>query len=429
MGFAEFPVCPRTPPTRCRTRQPTAVPRFMRFPFSRFRRCLIASGGLVVLLTEVRLDAAIGRIPTRDDEVVAVLRIGRSSAAEREWAGLRQALTQTPNDPVRAVTVARRCLDRARQDSDPRWLGQALVALQPWEHDAALPVEVQLVRAILRQRLHEFEPALSDLNAVVARDPRCAEGWLVKSTVHGVRGDFADARRAAGALWRLTDPLTAATASATVASLTGGGERSCQLLERVLETSESSPVALKLWAHTQLAEAWERLGNSRKAEEQFREGLRLDPQEVYLLGSYSDFLMQEGRAAEVVPLLSGQGGIDGLLLRWVEAKAKTGSANGEFRSAVQRLQSGFDLQHARGERVHLREEARFQLHVRRDPRLALALARENWTVQREPADVRLMLEAARAGGSATVESQVWNWVASTHLEDVRLGPHPLEPAR
>ena len=384
---------------------------------------------LFVLLTGVRLDAAIGRIPTGDDEVVAVLRNNRSSAAEREWAGLRQALSQTPADPVQAVTVARRCLDRARQDSDPRWLGQALLALKPWEQDAVPPVGVQLVRAILRQRLHEFQPALDDLNAVVAREPRCAEGWLVKSTVHGVRGEYADARRAAAALWRLTDPLTAATASATVASLTGGGERSCQLLERVLATSESSPVALKLWALTQLAEAWDRLGNSRKAEEWFREGLKLDPHEVYLLGSFSDFLMQEGRAVEVISLLSGQSAIDGLLLRWAEAKAKIGSADGEFRSAVQRLQSGFDLQHARGERVHLREEARFQLHVRKDPRSALALARENWTVQREPADVRLLLEAARAAGSELVESQVWNWVTSTHLEDVRLGRHPVEAAR
>jgi len=139
--------------------------------------------------------------------------------------------------------------------------------------------------------------------------------------------------------------------------------------------------------------------------------------------------VQEGRAAEVVSLLSSQGAIDGLLLRWAEAKSKTGSTDGEFPSSVQRLQTGFDLQHARGERVHLREEARFQLHVRKDSRSALVLARENWTVQREPADVRLLLEAARAGGSASVESQVWNWVASTHLEDVRLGSHPVEVAR
>jgi tetratricopeptide (TPR) repeat protein len=401
----------------------------MRFHFPAFCRGCIASGSLVVLLAGVRLNAAIGRIPTLDDEVVAVVRSGRNSSAEREWAGLRQALAQTPNDSFQAATVARRCLDRARQESDPRWLGQALLALKPWEQDAAPPIEVQLVRAILRQRLHEFELALDDLKAVVARDPRCAEGWLVKSTVHGVRGEYADARRAAAALWRLTDPLTAATASATVASLTGGGERSCQLLERVLGTSESAPVASKVWAHTQLAEAWERLGNARRAEDHFREGLKLDPREIYLLGSYSDFLMQEGRAAEVISLLSDHGTIDGLLLRWVEAKSKTGSTDEGFRSAVQRLQSGFDLQHARGERVHLREEARFQLNVRKDPQSALALARENWTVQREPADVRLLLEAARAGGSASVESQVWDWVASIHFEDVRLGPRPVEFAR
>ena len=50
---------------------------------------------------------------------------------------------------------------------------------------------------------------------------------------------------------------------------------------------------------------------------------------------------------------------------------------------------------ARGERVHLREEARFRLRLLDDAQAALPLAEENWQIQKEPADSRLLDEARR----------------------------------
>ena len=49
----------------------------------------------------------------------------------------------------------------------------------------------------------------------------------------------------------------------------------------------------------------------------------------------------------------------------------------------------------RNDRVHLREEARFTLHLLDQPQTALALAQENWAIQKEPADARLVLDAAK----------------------------------
>src|SRR5437588_11570286 len=40
-------------------------------------------------------------------------------------------------------------------------------------------------------------------------------------------------------------------------------------------------------------------------------------------------------------------------------------------------------------RVHIREEARFTLHLLNDPQTALKLAQENWQVQKESADLRI----------------------------------------
>ena len=85
----------------------------------------------------------------------------------------------------------------------------------------------------------------------------------------------------------------------------------------------------------------------------------------------------------------------------------------------------------RGDRVHLREEARFALHILGDARNAVRLAQQNWAVQREVADVRILLEAASASGNVEALASVKGWLAETHLEDIHLhtqlplAVHPL----
>ncbi len=71
---------------------------------------------------------------------------------------------------------------------------------------------------------------------------------------------------------------------------------------------------------------------------------------------------------------------------------------------------------ARGDTVHRREEARFALWLDDDPARALALARENWDVQREPADLRILAEAAAAAKDAATMQLVRDWLATTRLE-------------
>ena len=67
------------------------------------------------------------------------------------------------------------------------------------------------------------------------------------------------------------------------------------------------------------------------------------------------------------------------------------------------LKARFDAAALRGDKLHQQEEARFPLASAAATRRArCALARENWTLQREPRDARVLLEAAlaarRSGG-------------------------------
>src|SRR5262249_905596 len=86
---------------------------------------------------------------------------------------------------------------------------------------------------------------------------------------------------------------------------------------------------------------------------------------------------------------------------------------------VAMLAERFRAMRDRGDAVHRREETRFEL-LRGDARRALSLARDNWEVQREPADARVLLEAALSAGDRAAAAPVLSFVADNHLEHPRI---------
>ncbi len=84
------------------------------------------------------------------------------------------------------------------------------------------------------------------------------------------------------------------------------------------------------------------------------------------------------------------------------------------------MRARFDASRLRGDRVHLREEARYTLHLLGDAPTALRLAQQNWAVQKEPADLRVLLEAALAARDEAALRTALDWIAATRLEDVHL---------
>ena len=68
--------------------------------------------------------------------------------------------------------------------------------------------------------------------------------------------------------------------------------------------------------------------------------------------------------------------------------------------------------------------ARFKLAIEKDARAALALARENWNVQREPADLRVLLDSAHAAGDTATIRMVDEWMAANRIADVAFSSAP-----
>jgi hypothetical protein len=140
---------------------------------------------------------------------------------------------------------------------------------------------------------------------------------------------------------------------------------------------------------------------------------------VYLLSAYADFLLDRGRAADVLMLLKDRGRADVLLLRL----ALAAKAVNDPRAATwaNELSARFDAARARGDRTHEKEESRFALALRGDAERALKLAQANLEQQqREPADMRVLLEAALAARSRAAAAPVLQWLDASKVESVVL---------
>jgi tetratricopeptide (TPR) repeat protein len=359
-------------------------------------------------------------LPRDGNEVLERLRATAFDPVQRELRAARARLAADPTNTALAAQFVRRCIERSRTDADPRYLGRAQAALAPWWNSSAPPVDILVLRATIKQSQHDFTNALTDLDAALRRDSRNAQAWLTRASVLTVLGDYAGARRACLPLAQLAPGLIALTAAANVTCLTGGAERGCGLLSRALEGNSTAAPGEKSWALTTLAEANQRLGRTAEAESDFKNALALGQRDPYLLGAYADLLLDEGRAAEAADLLKDETRADGLLLRLALAEAAAVPVSENCEAHVANLRARFEAGHLRGDFVHQREEARFQLHLLHQPAEALRLAQANWQVQHEPADVRILLESALAAGKPEAAQPAIDFIRSSHLEDAQL---------
>src|SRR5437762_383323 len=80
-------------------------------------------------------------VPHDGAQVLEHLRASPSDAGARELRQLRAQLSADANNLALASQYARRCIERSRKDSDPRYLGRAQAALAPWWNKANAPAE------------------------------------------------------------------------------------------------------------------------------------------------------------------------------------------------------------------------------------------------------------------------------------------------
>lgn len=357
---------------------------------------------------------ALPYIPADGAQVIERLP-GKNDPAQQEFKRLRNELALAQDKLPAAANLARRYIDEARREGDPRYLGYAQAVLSPWWGQENPPTEVRVLRATLWQSTHQFPKALTELDAVLKADRNNAQAWLTRATVLMVQGNYEQAKNSCARLYPLAPELITVTCLTNVASLNGQGAQSYALLATALKKDAEADIGIKIWVLTLLAEMATRSGDDNAAEAHFRKALSLDGTDSYLLGAYADFLLDRQRSSEVVSLLKKHTRVDGLLLRYAIALESLQPPESAAQTDI--LRARFSAAMMRADTVHQREQSRFELRLLHNPKTALALAQQNWDVQKEPADVRVFLEAAVAANDKGAAQPVLTWLKQTRLED------------
>jgi len=349
--------------------------------------------------------------PENDSVVLETLPGKPGDPAAIALRGLRAAVAASPRDAEAAARLARRYFDLAMEEGDPRYIGYAVAALRPWPESEATPVEILVLHGKLRQYRHDFAAAMADFELALKADPVNFSARAWRAAILMVQADYAGARRECALL---SAGLLATGCTAYVDATTGNARLAYARLSDALANSRDAEPGEQLWARTRLAEMAWHLADHGAAERHFRAGIGIGINDNFILAAYADFLLERGRAAEVIPLLKGWARSDTLLLRLALAAHQLKLAEAE--NYARTLGERFADAALRGERLHLQEEARSLLDLKGDARLALAAAAENYRTQHEPRDAEILLRAALSAHDPAAAAPASKWLEASGFE-------------
>ena len=379
----------------------------------KFFHNLLSGIAALALLCTAQTAFSVPYIPTNPNTVLANVTI--SSEQNSALRQLRQQLTQQPTNAALAAILAQRYIEVGRAEGDPRYLGYAEAVIEPWRQAVTAPAMLVLLRASIKESRHDFQGALADLDQLLKRYPDHAQAWLIRATIMSVIGKYQESLASCSKILNAASSLIAATCVANAASLSGRAPTSYQLIKQELARATEAPVTERLWALTVLADICVRTGRVDEADQTFRAALALGIHDVYLMGAYADFLLDQRRYADAYELLKKDTRVDGILLRLALAESKL--QRPQAAQHIEELKTRFAANRLRGDELHLREEARFTLELLNDPANALVLANKNWAVQKEPADLRILVDAALAAKNNAAKQTALSWLRDSRLED------------
>ena len=356
-------------------------------------------------------------IPNSAEQVLETIPTN-ASIASKEFKKLRAALNAEPNNTALAAQLAQKFIERSRIEGDPRYLGYAQAVLAPWWKMSNPPIEILVLRATLLQSTHHFDQSILDLDKVLKLDPTNGQAWVTRATILQVQGKYAEAYASCEHLYRLTSSLITVTCATNIRNLSGQAASSYQKLKNVYAQSNETNPTIQVWVLTLLAEMAVRQGDNVAADQYFQQAIKVEDPDSYLLGAYSDFLLDQKRPQDVIRLLKTKTKIDALLLRYAEALLASNST--EVGLQIETLKQRFAAALLRDDTVHQREYSRFELRLMHNPTKALQIAKLNWEVQKEPADARVYLDASIAAKDGAGMQTMMQWLATKKLEDVTL---------
>jgi hypothetical protein len=347
--------------------------------------------------------------PVRGDEVIE-----RLPAITRVRLAPTAAATRA--DPAAAATQARTYIATARQTGDTRYWGRAQAVLAPWWDRSDAPVALAVLQATVQQGRHEFQAARNVLQAALAREPGHAQGWLNLAALERLSGHYPQALRACDAVARAGQNFYAQACQLETLSLQGQTAAARKGLAGLRALTRDA--GQRSWLDSLLAESEERAGSDASALAAYKSSLQAEP-DLYTSIALADLLLRTGKTADALAVLQPLPQTDAVLLRQATAMRRLNNPDWkplrntlrEWNAELQRR--GDDLS------LHGREQALVALWLDDDASAALAIARRNLDLQREPIDWWVALQSARQAKDGPALKQLQAEMQKTGLVDAR----------
>ncbi len=320
-----------------------------------------------------------------------------------------RAYRARPEDAATAQALVSEQLAAGRRLADPRYFGQAEAVIVNFLSRPNRPLALDVQWADILQHRHDYDAARRVLDEVLAKAPADAQARLMRAQMNLAQGRFADARRDCTALLRATS--LGAVCLAQVIGMTGDLERGYAMLTREAGLAGGTS-EVRSWILTALGDQATRLGDPA-AIHWLEEAVQSDPDDQYARLALADAYIDRHQLSLAARVLDSGPRSDAALLRLAVIAAQRGADN----TAARELEARYSEAEARGEIVHLRDSARFRLQARGDAPAALAAARDNFRTQREPWDVRILLEAACAVHDRSALDDYRTWQHETGYQD------------
>ncbi|EKF74768.1 hypothetical protein A11A3_07088 [Alcanivorax hongdengensis A-11-3] len=323
-----------------------------------------------------------------------------------------------PLEHDQALTLAQQQIHQARREGDPRFLGYAEATLEPLLSSEPNDPAVGIMMATIEQSRHQYLQARSRLKKILKAHPEQGQGWLTLAVIERVQANYHAARQACRESAGHLPPSATVICQASIEALTGPPGPVYQRLQRLADSPLPMSDAQRRWMFTELAEmAWQQ-GDAEQTLAYTRQGLASEPGDRYLRFLKADAQLALGNNQAVIDAWQHQLAIDGGLLRLAIAAQRAGHPRAEHWADLyqQRLKAA---EQAR-QQLHLREQARFQLEVLKQPQAALATAKRNWQIQKEPADLRILTATARACHDRDTLALARQFIDQHGLQDQRV---------
>jgi predicted Zn-dependent protease len=357
--------------------------------------------------------------PSADSEILQEV----PSAADPAVIDMRRLRSQfdaTPQSLAAALQLAGAYVDYSRQIGDAHYAGYAEAVIAPWVSRTPAPAAALVTQATILQYRHQFAQARELLQAALKRDSRNPQAWLTLATLDMVQGNYTAAGKNCAHAAETAGLELGLACTGNLRSYLGQARQSLGMLQQAAATADKSAAAYQAWLQGLIAETAERLGDWPLAETHYRAALKLLPQDNFLLVAYADFLLDRGRAKEVLALLADHTQSDTAFLRLALAQADLRGADAARYTWI--MAARFEALALRGSDYFGREQARFALQLQHDPQRSLEMARRNWQLQRAPWDARVLLEAAAAADQPRAAVDVLEFLQETKLEDPIIEP-------